>query len=124
MAEFTEVMRQRTRMCKAYVRCEGCPVRWIVNPGKIVCYDLAFENPAMFEERVMKWAAEHPEPVYPTWEEWGNANFPNAVRYICPLNFMGKDVCSGQKGCDECRQQHIPADIAAKLGIKPLEAKK
>ena len=76
------------------------------------------------EKTIMQWAAEHPEPAYPTWEEWGNANFPNAVRYICPLNFMGRDVCSGQKGCDECRQQRIPADIAAKLGIKPLEAKK
>ena len=124
MAEFTEVIRQQRRMCKAYARCEGCPVRWIVNPNKCVCYDLAFENPAMFEERVMKWAEEHPESVYPTWEEWNRAISPKAARPICMLNFAGKEACHDWDWCCECLKQRIPADIAAKLGIKPIEVKK
>jgi hypothetical protein len=78
----------------------------------------------MFEERVMKWAAEHPEPAYPTWEEWGKEwkqKFPEAETVPCISLFMKAD-CG--ESCESCRQRPIPADIAAKLGIKPLEAKK
>jgi site-specific recombinase XerC len=59
---------------------------------------------------IMKWAANHPEPVYPTWEEWLitqgviKENPSGGVGYPMPKLF-----------------EHIPADIAQKLGIEPKE---
>ena len=74
------------------------------------------------ERRVMQWAAEHPEPVYPTWDEWQNSVFPDAEIDITPCTFGSRDRfnCS-EKTCDECMEQQIPAYIAEKLGIKPKE---
>lgn len=53
------------------------------------------------EELVMSWAAENPEPVYPSWGTWLAAKF-------------GYDLC-------EIMYEPIPADIAQKLGIEPKE---
>jgi hypothetical protein len=61
----------------------------------------------------MAWATEHPEPVYPTWEQYladlmtadmkaDKTDNPNSVE-----NYM--------------RKTRIPADIAQKLGIEPKE---
>lgn len=42
------------------------------------------------ERVVMRWAAEHPEPQYPTWEEWQKTNFPDAESAIFPCSFDSK----------------------------------
>ena len=57
----------------------------------------------------MQWAAEHPDPVYPTWGEW--------------LVKMGvAEIGSGMLGIQPAiAEQPIPADIAGKLGVKPKE---
>lgn len=70
----------------------------------------------------MQWAAEHPEPVYPTWREWQHSMFPDADVRISPCEFgsMDRFKCD-DKTCTECMEQKIPADIAEKLGIKPKE---
>lgn len=54
----------------------------------------------------MAWAAEHPEPVYPTW--------------IDVLILYGVTDETGYNYLDSA-YNHIPADIAEKLGIEPKE---
>jgi hypothetical protein len=73
------------------------------------------------ERIVMDWAAEHPEPRLPTWKEWQDATFPDALCDVCPRVFgvAPMDGCMNVS-CDDCMSAHIPADIAEKLGIKPI----
>ena len=102
MAEFQEVMRQFDRMCKANAGCLKCPLRdqdgvsYACSIGEFV------DNSERIESMVMAWAAEHPEPVYPTWYRW--------------LIMMG--AISSVEDIFEDLQHTIPADIAEKLGIK------
>jgi hypothetical protein len=73
------------------------------------------------ERIVMDWAAENPEPRYPTWKEWQDATFPDALCDMCPRVFgvAPMDGCVNVS-CDDCMRAHIPADIAKKLGVKPI----
>ena len=123
MSEFTDIMRQARRMCKAQEDCESCPL-W--NTANFFCkLDTAcYSDDSMIESIIMQWAAEHPEPVYPTWREWQNSTFPDAHTPIRPCEFGSKDrfKCD-KKTCYECKAEPIPADIAERLGIKPKEAK-
>ena len=124
MAEFTEVMRQMKRMCAAHggmCKIRNCPM---VN-GE-ACRFAADQDDVDYNEVeriIMVWAAEHPAPRYPTWNEWQQKMFPDAEGEMSPCEFGNRDRfnCEG-KTCDECRGQQIPADIAAKLGIKPVTA--
>ena len=113
MAEFIEVMKQANRMCNA-CGCSSCPVH---NMCDVVTL-LTPEYAEQFVKAVTKWAAEHPEPQYPTWREWLErkalvkmkpvfVNMTNTVEYVLT---------------DEAGEQ-IPADIAEKLGIQPKGAK-
>lgn len=100
MAEYNEVIKQFKRMC-AHGNCRtatGCPMNGC---NRSQCRKFGFERPREFEQRVMKWAAEHPEPVYPTWGTW------LAEKYDFDLR--------------EIMYAPIPADIADKLGIEPKE---
>ena len=124
MAQFTEVMRQVRRMCESFSdgNCSECPIGdanalecGITATSEMDCKDV--------ERLVMQWAAEHPEPVYPTWDEWQNSVFPDAEIDITPCTFGSRDRlnCKENRVCAECMEQKIPADIAEKLGIKPKE---
>ena len=121
MSEFRDVMRQARRMCKAQEDCESCPLWNTANffcKLDIVCYS----DDSMIESIVMKWAKEHPEPVYPTWAEWQNSVFPDVEIDITPCAFGSKDRFKCEdKTCYQCVREPIPADIAEKLGIKPKE---
>ena len=125
MAEFTDVMEQAKRMCKAFSdgHCSECPIgnANVLECGITVTSGMDCEE---VERRVMQWAAEHPEPVYPTWDEWQKSMFHDAAGYIMPCHFESKDRlgCLG-KICIECRNEPISADIAEKLGIKPIAQK-
>lgn len=123
MSEFTDVMRQARRMCKAQEDCESCPL-W--NTANFFCKldTTCYSDDSAIENIVMQWAAEHPEPSYPTWREWQNSTFKDAHTPIRPCEFGSKRrfKCDG-KTCYECKLEPIPADIAEKLGIKPKEAK-
>ena len=103
MSEFQEVARHWKRMCKQYRKpntCHGCP---IAEHQKMfeACSDGDVDTVAM-EALVMAWAAEHPEPVYPTWGEWLQMMYNS-------MNYAGIFITP------------IPADIAQKLGIEPKE---
>ena len=124
MAEFSEVMKQARRMCGSN-SCDNCILPrgsdemciWEDAPAK-----LTDEVIAEIEAKTMKWAAEHPELRYPTWEEWQRQTFPDASLFILPCTFMGviRGYCS-RHNCHECAEHHIPADIAQKLGVKPIK---
>lgn len=133
MAQFSEVMRQARRMCSSFGgECsDKCPLNCAIQMETgcyrplCICVGGGIEEAyKLIEERVMQWAAEHPEPVYPTWREWQNSTFPDAGRYIMPCEFESKNrfKCK-EKTCYQCVAEPIPADIAERLGIKPKEAK-
>lgn len=125
MAEFTEVMMQAHRMCAMQKRCEECP-GWDVKESfcRISC--VALSDFCVLEQNVLTWAAEHPEPVYPSWVEAWEQLIPGAVDYLCPAHFGEKyrnKQCS-KTACRVCKREPMPAEIAEKLGIKPKEASK
>ena len=124
MSEFTDAMRQARRMCKTQKDCESCPI-WDTADFSCKMDTTYYSDDSVIESIVMQWAAEHPEPSYPTWREWQNSVFPDAEIDITPCAFGGRDRlnCFLEKTCIECMEQQIPADIAEKLGIKPKEAK-
>lgn len=118
MAEFLEVMRQGKRMCERRDACVSCP---IFN-AKIGCPVVCYEDDRLMadvERSIMDWAAEHPEQRYPTWNEWHESNFPGVSSPICP-EYFSNNICESHETCTQCRAQPIPADIAQKLGIKPI----
>lgn len=124
MSEFTDVMRQARRMCKAQKDCESCPV-W--DTAKSFCrIDTAYYSDySVIENIVMQWATEHPEPAYPTWSEWHNSPFKDADRDIRPCEFGSQDrfYCAG-KTCAECMWRNLfPPTLTRNWGIKPKEAK-
>ena len=126
MSEFTEVMRQAKRMCETFSdgHCSECPIgdANALECGITVTSEMDCKE---VERRVMQWAAKHPEPVYPTWDEWQDSVFPDAEIDITPCTFGSRYRLNSclEKTCSTCTEQQMPADIAEKLGIKPKEAK-
>ena len=118
MAEFLEVMRQGKRMCKRFKACDHCPIY----NAKLACpvIDVTDDKYDVVERIIMDWAAEHPEPRYPTWNEWYQECLPDAP-LKCRRAFMYTSC--GTRACDACLSEPIPADIAQKLGIKPITEK-
>lgn len=128
MAELVEVMQQARRMCDSYGICDDCQIA-----GSCVLHSLASDGNytdeilEKFEQTVMQWAAEHPEPKYPTWREWQQEHFRDGANMIRPCEFMSRADAHcfdymDTYGCRDCANQPIPADIAEKLGVKPKEA--
>ena len=105
--------------------CDKCPAGKLRSANG-VCLVRRIAKVDNCEEQIkglMDWAAEHPEPRYPTWNEWQHSMFPGAGDDMSPCSFLSYTECrcKGWSTCDECREQPIPADIAAKLGIKPID---
>ena len=130
MAEFQEVVKQAKRMCKSNgCTCNSC----LLLDEKDECRhrdaiynetpeDWKLDKLAEIERIVMDWAAEHPEEIYPTWKEWQDTNFPNNDSLILPCIFESEEYfgCKLEIECEKCINKPIPADIAEKLGIKPI----
>ena len=124
MAEFVDVMKTARRMCKSMDKCYVCPLHGIFDECCLQInkpYYYVDSYLARYEADIMKWDAENPELRYPTWREWQQANFPDASLFIQPCTFTGVTggYCS-RHNCHECAEHHIPADIAKKLGVKPI----
>ncbi len=63
----------------------------------------------LLEEKVDAWAAENPEPLYPTW-----------LDYLHTVGLVTKTENCTPYGFDFTKvMKPIPADIAEKLGLKP-----
>ena len=99
MAEFSEVMKQLNRICTKS-DCTNCPMESMGCCGNIGFHCSNPIKAERIEKIVMQWAAEHPEPKYPSWEE-----------YLCSIGFWSYNSLS----------KPIPADIAKRLGIEPKE---
>ena len=101
MASFQDTMKQWRRICKAQNSCGLCPlyVCCVFDPDA-----RTNTNIATLEELIVQWAAEHPEPVYPTWGEYLFSTI-----YRQGLSFA------------QIMTEPIPAEIAQKLGIEPKE---
>lgn len=128
MAEFAEVMRQAKRMCAAHEACYKCPLKdhtaMCAGNKNLSCIASKCDVSEL-ERIVMEWAAAHPEPRYPSWNEAWKQLMPNAhnEKSPCPCFFLDTDramkLCNEQE-CVACKNTPIPADIAEKLGIKPI----
>lgn len=122
MADFVQTMKDWKRMCDTYDYCSDCPL----NDDRETCihasrgkWPNSVDN---LERRVMAWAAEHPEPVYPTWLEWLKSM--GVIPYLMGLVTV-RDVDGtfedGHVNITENAFKEIPADIAEKLGLQPKE---
>lgn len=114
MYNFEEVMREWKRMCTAMDKLEpndcyeACPFHdgnWCGMYS--IPKNLDFNK---IGEEVMKWAAENPEPIYPTWEE-----------VLLSYNFIKYTIDDkGYKHIHYGWRDRIPAEFAEKLGIAPV----
>ena len=110
---FSDVMRQWRRMCKAFwddTYCVDCPIEDMSECGCDAIYSDEFAGVVDWNElarRVMQWAEENPEPVYPSFLEWLHEMYPQ---------MEGKSDFDTMLFLFKTR---IPFDIAQKLGIKP-----
>ena len=110
MAQFQEVCRQWRRMCReGSVEYSCCNCKMYSELDESICRGIPDEDEAKTVEKyVMAWAAEHPEPVYPTWFEYlyaiSNPDYFDLTEFYTWM-----------------RHTPIPADIAQKLGIEPKE---
>ncbi len=134
MAEFVKVMRQFKRLCKECSKlgaegwgCDECPLeRGNSDLERDGCDYVSTaigndDNLVKVEQIVMNWAAKHPTR-YPTWREWQESTFPSASDVMNPCSFASLDeLRCNELSCKACRERPIPADIAAKLGIRPIE---
>ena len=127
MAQFSDVMRQARRMCKAYSDCGKCELYWSSTGGGCAFGYISSDSRVSFDEverKIRAWMADHPEPTYPSWEDGWKQLFPDAECVPCPDHCFGDDSrCERYDGCKQCKASPMPAKIAEKLGIKPKEAK-
>ena len=110
MAEFQEVMKQWRRFCKSHSNCGEC-----VFDGTGICSETHLSSVPYsdIELSIMTWAAEHPEPVYPTWYD-----YLHSIGVLYEKHTAGGDVAEIHWGN---MMTPIPADMAEKLGLKPKE---
>lgn len=114
MADFVQTMKNWKRMCKVHNYCYECQLGFLggICPEMLMNYERVLNM-------VSQWAADHPEPKYPTWREWliqqGVVDFKS---YWSPNIPTGNSTvpCLNSKALEP-----IPADIAEKLEIQPKE---
>ena len=123
MAETLHEMAVRMVGDRCSNGCDKCPAGKLrsTNGVCLVCRIAKVDNCEEQIEGLRAWAAEHPASRYPTWWEWQHSMFPDANAKMYPCSFMSyvKNECDGAI-CSECGNRPIPADIAEKLGIKPI----
>jgi len=124
VAEFQEMVREFHRLCETQRRlhkntCDKCPIKIATMGTMFQCYRYVLEKPEDAENIIMSWAAENPEPVYPTWGEW----FAEQGELSANWKDLRVVSCSGKSsaGIIGLFYNEIPSDIAQKLGIEPKE---
>ena len=120
MTNFAQTMHDWQRMCKYFDElykedsCHFCPIK---RCGSI--WEMSdITNWEEFEEIINTWAAEHPEPKYPTWREYlkkmGLITSTNV--YFSNENGAGMKL---ENRLTEKANKPIPAEIAAALRLEP-----
>lgn len=122
---FTEIKRLKAED----VACATCCAEWITEEtqrGDVTCCSsCGHESNATpycpscgaKMERII------PKKQYPTWREWLNNTFPNAMyKDFCPGTLLpSADLsCRSLDVCDRCRDTPIREYIAKQLGITPI----
>lgn len=103
MADFVQTMKDWRRMC-AGTNCSECEIT-------DYCEGIPCASIDKIQQIVTAWAAEHPEPVYPTW-----------IDYLSTVGLIIKtDNCTTCAFDFTKAHVPIPVDIAEKLGIEPKE---
>ena len=127
MAEFVQTMKDWRRMCKAFTTdddscCYGCPVVDLHEHGCEAIFEMEDSTDwERYEGQIREWAAEHPEPVYPTWGEW-LIKIGGAVKKLYAQQYHYEAAQPTQLiEVVEVLDEPIPADIAEKLGIEQKE---
>jgi len=129
VADFVQTMKDWKRMCNSmgqeneYTACDKCDLRDFGCPA---IYEKEGDNAdwKRVENVVAKWAAEHPEPKYPTWLEWLHDLGLIVQREGTFTEYGPNEAFSAIKKVDILTikgYQSIPADLAQKLGIEPKE---
>lgn len=112
MAEFVQMMKDWRRMCeKNHTDCMRlCPI--CANPTCCELAEATDEDIRSAEVKIMAWAAENPEPVYPNWSQW-----------LVSIGVIPKEIenCQYRAIIELGLINPIHADIAEKLGIEPKE---
>lgn len=117
MADFAQAMKDWRRMCKFSSDTamddgrHGCVDMCPLGHNK-VCGEIELATDREIEDAakaIAQWAAEHPEPKFPTWREW-----------LTEIGAIHED-CSDYGVGSLLRQKSVPAGIAQKLGIEPKE---
>ena len=108
MAEYVEVMKQKKRMCNSTLCCK-CNIFYLSGENIGNCTQFILNNPSKAEKIIMSWAAEHPEPVYPSFAKY--------------LEQFGINIRrDGTLEADFFKaNEPMGADIAQMLGIEPKE---
>ena len=121
VAEFVQTMKDWRRMCKDR-RCDVCRLRSVDGICNTDPYSRTDEDIIKIENTVTEWAAENPEPVYPSWIDWLMSEGVIPTNYMA-ANSTDSEVRAGMFYVTSKAFEHIPADIAAKLEIEPKEVK-
>ena len=132
MSDFVQTMKDWRRMCAAYSTddddcCKGCPVLDYRDHGCSAIFEMDVVDWKKYENAIAKWAAEHPEPVYPTWGEWLMEQMVIAERMRPKYDYTNGEYTDELErtgeyiAIDSEMKKQIPADIAEKLGIEPKE---
>lgn len=139
MAEFVQTMKDWRRMCETIQSenqgksisnwCIGCPIQgYCVIDSAIK--DSTNGEISIIGDQIQAWAAEHPEPVYPTWGQWLEqqgicfsrlTNYSRVAGISIPQVFDYQIDGKTAFICGDKVNEPIPADIAEKLGIEPKE---
>lgn len=117
MTNFAQTMHDWQRMCKYFDEhyhedcCHICPIK---SCGAI--WEMAnITNWEEFEEIINTWAAEHPEPKYPTWREY--LTKIGLIKETKLWNYKRQETTEYM--LNENADRPIPAVIAAALGLEP-----
>lgn len=125
MTNFTQIMHNWQRMCAYYDKfyqedsCHFCPIKKCDSIWEM--RDVT--NWKEYEEIISTWAAEHPEPKYPTWREYLKKIGVVIERNIDYFENGPKELSIVTKHnapiLNENADQPIPAEIATALGLEP-----
>ena len=115
MAEFVQTMKDWRRMCNTIKSCNDCPMHKEDGWAYVLCSEggIASARPEVAEKVIVKWAAEHPEPVYETWFE-----------YLLRIGVIPENAPAGgeyQWIVESIKHKHISNDIAKSLKLHPKE---
>lgn len=124
--DFVQTMKDWRRMCQYMYReygnscCDKCRLG-----GCSAVYEMCGkENFLNMERDIVAWAAEHPEPQYPTWTEWlSKQGFVELKegQFLKQSKNEYTYECKTAAVLTNKAEVPIPADIAQKLGIEPKE---